>query len=266
MSDIQDISLNLKLSLGDEKNEGSGAVDNYLDSGEKALDGKGKLENAVSMGTPKVGSTCKSEHHVGSSKSSALRKRKYFFVIAVDGDGTSDFLVSIKKIVETVRQNKSIGSMGFILSTSLAIFEIHSLLVSGGLSHSDFDAFICNSGAELYYPSATSEDGTHRLPFLLDSDYHPHIEYRWGGEHLRKTLLRWAASTSDEKGEGPIVSEDKSGSTTHCYVLKVEKPELVNFLCLLLTNFPQDGSDITFNACLVMPLGFFILIVTYFLS
>lgn len=239
MRDIQDISLDLKLSVGDEKNGGSTA-DNYLDSGENAADGKGKLEHAGSLGTPKAGSTYRSGQHVGGSKSSALRKRKYLVVIAVDGNGTTDFLESIKMIVKTVRQDKSVGSMGFILSTSLAISEMHSLLVSGGLSHLDFDAFICNSGAELYYPSATSEDGTQKLPFLLDSDYHSHIEYRWGGEHLRKTLLRWAASTTDGKGEeGPIVSEDKSGSTTHCFVFKVEKPKLVNFLCLLLTNFAQ---------------------------
>ena len=247
LRDIQDISLNLKLSVGDEKNEGSRTLDNYLDSEENAVNGKSKLENAVSswskgvsVGTQKDGSIYKSEHHIGSSKSPALRKRKYIFVIAVDGDGTTEFLESIKMVVETVRKDNYAGSVGFILSTSLAISEMHSLLVSGGLSHSDFDAFICNSGTELYYPSSTSEDGTPGLPFLLDSDYHSHIEYRWGGEDLRKTLLRWAASTTDEKGEeGPIVSEDKSGSTTHCYVFKVEKPELVNFLCLLLTNFPQ---------------------------
>lgn len=235
LRDIQDISLNLKLSVGDEKNEVSRTLDNYLDSEENAVDGKSKLENAVSswskgvsVGTQKDGSIYKSEHHIGSSKSPALRKRKYIFVIAVDGDGTTDFLESIKMVVETVRKDKYAGSVGFILSTSLAISEMHSLLVSGGLSHSDFDAFICNSGTELYYPSSTSEDGTPGLPFLLDSDYHSHIEYRWGGEDLRKTLLRWAASTTDEKGEeGPIVSEDKSGSTTHCYVFKVEKPELI---------------------------------------
>ncbi|RVW65298.1 putative sucrose-phosphate synthase 1 [Vitis vinifera] len=194
---------------GDEKNEGSRTLDNYLDSEENAVNGKSKLENAVSslskgvsVGTQKDGSIYKSEHHIGSSKSPALRKRKYIFVIAVDGDGTTDFLESIKMVVETVRKDNYAGSVGFILSTSLAISEMHSLLVSG--------------------------DGTPGLPFLLDSDYHSHIEYRWGGEDLRKTLLRWAASTTDEKGEeGPIVSEDKSGSTTHCYVFKVEKPELI---------------------------------------
>ncbi|RVX19794.1 putative sucrose-phosphate synthase 1 [Vitis vinifera] len=80
--------------------------------------------------TQKDGSIYKSEHHIGSSKSPALRKRK---------------------------KDNYAGSVGFILSTSLAISEMHSLL----------------------------------------------------GE------------------EGPIVSEDKSGSTTHCYVFKVEKPELI---------------------------------------
>lgn len=253
LRDIQDLSLNLKLSVGDEKNVVSCPADSYLDFEEKATDGNRKIEAAVSsskgisIGTQKVGSIYKSEHHTGSGKSPALRKRKRLFVIAVDGNGKTDLLESIKMVVETIKKDKSAGSIGFILSTSLAISEIHSLLLSGGLSHSEFDAFICNSGTELYYPSSSSasQDGPHGLPFLLDSNYHSHIEYRWGGEDLQRTLLRWAASTTNEKGGRPIVSEDKSASTTHCYVFKVEKPDLVKFCLIVIEN----NGDFSYDAC-----------------
>lgn len=233
LRDIQDISLNLKLSLDGDK---SGTLDNSLDTEENTVDGKNKLENAVFTltkgairGTQKAGSTEKSDHNIGNSKFPALRTRRYLFVIAVDCDTTSDFLETIKVVLEAAGKDNSAGLIGFILLTAMTISEMHSLLVSGGLSSLDFDAFICSSGSELYYPSLSSED-LPGLPYVLDLDYHSHIEYHWGGEGLRKTLVRWAASVNDKKGQEQIVMEDESGSTTYCYAFKVKDFSLVNFL------------------------------------
>lgn len=64
-------------------------------------------------------------------------------------------------------------------------------------------------------------------------DYRSHIEYRWGGEGLRKSLVRWAASINDGKGGGKIVAEDESGSSMHCYAFKVKDLSLVIFLYIL---------------------------------
>ncbi|XP_057957512.1 probable sucrose-phosphate synthase 1 [Malania oleifera] len=231
LRDIQDISLNLKLSFDGEKHEGSGTLDNALDSGENPVGGKNKLENAVLTWSKRVlgdaqkaGSIEKVEHN----KFPSLRRRKYIFVIAIDSETEADFLEYIKVVIEASGKDRIAGSIGFIVSTALTISEMHSVLVTGGLSHLDFDAFICNSGSELYYPSSSSEDGPLGLPYVLDLDYHSHIEYRWGAEGLRKTLVRWAASINDKKGEGEqIVAEDESGSTTHCYAFKVKNPSLI---------------------------------------
>lgn len=235
LRDIQDISLNLKLSLDGEKNEGSGNLDNALDSEENIVDEKRKIENAVLtwtkgvLGDKRDGSTEKSEQNSSNSKFPALRRRNYIFVIALDCDADDDFLGTIKRILEVVEKEKNAGSVGFILSTSLTISEIHSILLLGKLSPLDFDGFICNSGSELYYPSSNSEDNPSGIPFVLDLDYHSHIEYRWGGEGLRKTLVRWAVSINDkaEKNEGEIITEDDLGSTTHCYAFKVKEAALV---------------------------------------
>ncbi|KAF8393148.1 hypothetical protein HHK36_021389 [Tetracentron sinense] len=235
LRDIQDISLNLKLSFDGEKNEGSCTLDNNLDSEENALDGKSKLENAVlawSKGlrdTQKAGSTEKADQNTSSSKFPALRRRKHIFVIAVDCDTITDLLGTIQKVFEAAGKDRTAGPIGFILSTSLTISEIHSLLISGGLSPTDFDAFICNSGSDLYYPSLNTEDSPSGLPFVVDLDYHLHIEYRWGGEGLRKTLVRWAASTVDKKSENeePVVTEDEQRSTTYCYAFKARNPALI---------------------------------------
>ncbi|KAK4391571.1 putative sucrose-phosphate synthase 1 [Sesamum angolense] len=114
------------------------------------------------------------------------------------------------------------------------------------LSATDFDAFICNSGGDLYYSSLHSEDN----PFVVDLYYHSHIEYRWGGEGLRKTLVRWAASTTDKKGEKEehIVVEDEETSADYCYSFKVQKPGVffvstaLNCIGSSRNRFPCKGS------------------------
>jgi len=250
LRDIQDISLNLKLSLDGEKNEGGSTLDNVLDTEENALEGKSRAENAIltlSKGvigdtqktestTQKTESTEKAGNNVGTSKFPLLRRRKYIFVIAVDCDTTSDLLEIIATVVEVARKDGDAGSIGFILSTALTISDMHSLLVSGGISPSEFDAFICNSGGELYYPSSSSEDSSSGLPFVVDLDYRSHTEYRWGGEGLRKTLVRWAASIiNDKKGEeGEIVTEDESVSSMHCYAFKAKDLSSVIFLYIYI--------------------------------
>ncbi|KAB2024883.1 hypothetical protein ES319_D06G116300v1 [Gossypium barbadense] len=224
LRDIQDLSLNLKLSLDGEKNEGTGTFDNSLDS----IDRKSNLENAflklsngIIGGTEKASLMEKAEQNVSGSRFPVLRSKKYIFVIAVDCDSVSDIPKIIKTIMDVAGKENSIG---LILSTSLSISEVHSLLISGSISPLDFDALICNSGGDLYYPSTSSEDGT-GLPFTVDLDYQLHIEYRWGGEGLRKTLVRWATSVNEKKGQ--IISEDESRSTVHCYTFNVKEPESI---------------------------------------
>ncbi|XP_057459551.1 probable sucrose-phosphate synthase 1 [Actinidia eriantha] len=221
--DIQDISLNLKFSLDGEKNEGSGNADSSLE----IEDRKSKLENAVltwskgvQKGTQKAGLTEKADQNSTAGKFPSLRRRKHIIVIAVDFGAISDLSESIRKIFDAVAKERTEGSIGFILATSFTLSEVQSFLISGGLSPSDFDAFICNSGSDLYYSSLNSEDN----PFVVDLYYHSHIEYRWGGQGLRKTLIRWAGSITDKKGENEeqIVTEDEKISTNYCYAFKVQ--------------------------------------------
>ncbi|KAL5783438.1 hypothetical protein ACOSP7_008467 [Xanthoceras sorbifolium] len=231
LRDIQDISLNLKFSMDGEKNESSGN-DNYSESEGNTADRSSKLENAVLAWTKGVlkeprraGSTDKADQNTSAGKFPALRRRKHIFVISVDYDTTTGLLETTRKIFEAVGKEKTEGSIGFILSTSLTISEIHSFLVSGGLSPNDFDAFICNSGSDLYYSTLNPEDG----PFVVDFYYHSHIEYRWGGEGLRKTLIRWVTSITDKKaGSGEkIVTPAEQLSTNYCYAFRVHIPGMV---------------------------------------
>nr|XP_016435288.1 PREDICTED: probable sucrose-phosphate synthase isoform X2 [Nicotiana tabacum] len=224
LRDIHDISLNLRFSLDGEKNDNKENADNTLDPEVR----KSKLENAVlswSKGvlksTPKAWSSDKGDQNSGAGKFPAIRRRRHIFVIAVDCDTSSGLSESVRKIFEAVEKERAEGSIGFILASSFNISEVQSFLVSEGMKPTDFDAYICNSGGDLYYSSFHSEQN----PFVVDLYYHSHIEYRWGGEGLRKTLVRWAASIIDKKGENEdhIVVEDEDNSADYCYTFKVCK-------------------------------------------
>ncbi|KAM0933897.1 putative sucrose-phosphate synthase [Dioscorea sansibarensis] len=211
LRDIQDLSLNLKLSVDGEKAEDSGSLGKTLDTIDKVSSSK-KTENS------------------NASKLPMLRRRKHIFVIAVDTDTETDFIEAVKCIFDSACEDRISGSVGFVLSTAFTISEIQSILMSGGMPATDFDAFICNSGSELYYPSANSEDllSPFDLPFDLDLDYNSQIEFRWGGDGLRKTLIRWAASVVDKKGEveEQVVIEDKQRSAPYCCAFEVKNPSL----------------------------------------
>ncbi|GAB4832794.1 putative protein serine/threonine kinase [Ancistrocladus abbreviatus] len=232
--DIKDISLNLKFSLDGEKDEGGKHPENDVGSEKNAVDGKNKLENAllqwskgVQKDTRNSSITDKIGHTSSTGKFPVFRMRKHIYVIAVDGDNVSGLFEAAQKIFEAAGRERTEGCAGFILSTSFSMSEVESFIISKGLSFHDFDAYICNSGSDLYYSSLNSEES----PFVADSDYHSHIGYRWGGEGLRKTLLRWAASIVDKKGEKEeeIITEDDQDqlSTDFCYSFRIQNPAKV---------------------------------------
>lgn len=222
LRDIHDISLNLKLSLDSEKSgskEGnSNALRRHFEDAAQKLSGVNDIKKDVPG---------------ENAKWSSLRRRKHIIVIAVDSVQDADFVQVIKNIFEASRNERSSGAVGFVLSTARAISELHTLLISGGIEASDFDAFICNSGSDLCYPSSSSEDMLNpaELPFMIDLDYHSQIEYRWGGEGLRKTLIRWAAEKNKESGQ-KIFIEDEECSSTYCISFKVSNTAAVCFLVL----------------------------------
>lgn len=166
------------------------------------------------------------------------KRRKYIFVIAVDSVSKEDLIQIIRNSIEATRAGTLSGLTGFVLSTSRTIAEIQSLLVRAGMLPTDFDAFICNSGSDIYYPSQSSDmPSNSRVTFVLDHNFRSHIGYRWGGEGLRKYLVKWASSVVERRGriEKQVIFEDSEHSSTYCLSFKVVNPSHVSF-------FPEISS------------------------
>ncbi|KAF0904030.1 hypothetical protein E2562_031547 [Oryza meyeriana var. granulata] len=158
---------------------------------------------------------------------SPIKGRKHIAVIAVDSVSKEDLIRIIRNSIEAICSENLSGSTGFVLSTSLTIAEINSLLISAGMLPTDFDAFICNSGSDLYYPSRSGDTPSNsRVTFALDRSYQSHIEYHWGGEGLRKYLVKWASSVVERRGriEKQVIFEDPEHSSTYCLAFKVVNP------------------------------------------
>lgn len=209
LRDIHDLSLNLKISLDGDKAEGIKTA---------VIETKKQVKSAPL----KQSANEKPEN----SRFPALSTRKLILVVAVDCNSVADILDISKAIVTASKDSQTTG---FIISSSFSISEINCHLDKAGLKSSDFDAFICNSGSEIHFPSPSSESS----PYMVDTDYHSHIDYHWGGESLRNNLVRWAASVNektkdndDDKLEA-IITELDSGSS-HCYEFSVRDPALVS--------------------------------------
>ncbi|KAK7276757.1 hypothetical protein RIF29_17903 [Crotalaria pallida] len=158
-----------------------------------------------------------------TSKFPLLRRRRRLIVIALDlydKDGVPEkkmieLVQSIFKAVQLDPQTARVS--GFAISTAMTMQETVDFLASGNIQVNEFDALICSSGSELYYPGTSTEDGK----LLPDPDYEGHIDYRWGVEGLKKTIWKLMNTPEGEKGPSPI-EEDRKSSNAHCIAYKIK--------------------------------------------
>ncbi|KAF5187729.1 Sucrose-phosphate synthase [Thalictrum thalictroides] len=147
-------------------------------------------------------------------KSYGPGKRLRLFVVAVDcyhanGVVSNDSLSMIIKTVLAAASDPA-GKTGFLISTGSTLAETMEALRSCQLDPSDFDALICSSGSELYYPWRD---------LVADVDYSSHVEYRWPGDNVRSTIMR-LARLDDEADDG--VAEYVYACGSHCYAYMVK--------------------------------------------
>nr|XP_024384326.1 probable sucrose-phosphate synthase 2 isoform X2 [Physcomitrium patens] len=171
----------------------------------------------------------------GTHKAQPLKKRRRLVVIAVDGyDPTTNKPSSrlenlIQGIVKSIRSDSNIRVQpGLIISSALTKSETVAMLNSAGLSHMEFDALICSSGSEVYYPASIQDDSvtTDNSDLHADEDYKSHIDYRWGYEGLRKTMARLNTPDTESGSNDKIWTEDTANCNSHCLAYTVTNSDI----------------------------------------
>lgn len=160
-----------------------------------------------------------------------LRRRRRLIVIALDcydsnGAPEKKMIKMLQEIIKASRLDTQFARVsGIALSTAMPLAEMAEFLRSGKIQLNEFDALICSSGSEVYYPgSYTEEDGK----LYPDPDYASHIDYRWGCDGLKKTILKLlnASEEDTDKFRSPI-QEDRKSSNAHCVSYLVKNPSKV---------------------------------------
>ena len=216
LKDVQDMSL--RLSIDGDLAAVSGGHDmqdqvkrvlsrmKKSDSGSNDTDGGNKLpDNAT-------------------GKYPLLRRRRRLIVIALDlynnaGAPDKNMIRIVQSIIKAVQLDPQTARVsGFALSTAMPMLETIELLKSGNIQVNDFDALICSSGSEVYYPGTYTEDGK----LSPDPDYVAHIDYRWGYEGLKKTIWKLMNTAEGKEKSSSPIEEDLKSSNSHCISYKIK--------------------------------------------
>ncbi|KAG8369632.1 hypothetical protein BUALT_Bualt14G0033800 [Buddleja alternifolia] len=161
------------------------------------------------------------------SKYPMLRRRRKLIIVALDcydskGEPEKKMIRVIQDIVKAVKSDPPSARLsGFALSTAMPMWELVGFLKVGNIKVNDFDALICSSGSEVYYPGTYTEEDGKLFP---DPDYASHIEYRWGSDGLKRTIWKLMNTPEDSKTghSSRAIEEDVKSSNSHClsYLVK----------------------------------------------
>lgn len=239
LRDVQDMSL--RLSVDGDKSSFNGSLDYAASSTDR------EVQEQVRRVLSRMQNKDQSEEGNGDqgrkllegamSKYPVLRRRRRLIVIAVDcyendGNPGTRMAQTIQDVIKAVRSDPQTARVsGFALSTAMPMSETVRFLTKSTIQVNEFDALICSSGSEVYYPGTYTEEDGRLFP---DSDYASHIEYRWGYEGLKRTILKLCTSEGEEKmkNNSPIpVEEDKESSNSHCVSYIVKDISKVYMLC-----------------------------------
>ncbi|KAG2726474.1 hypothetical protein I3760_01G114500 [Carya illinoinensis] len=231
LKDVQDMSL--RLSVDGDKSSLNGSLDLAVATGDPELQDRVKQVLSRIKKPESVPKDFESSHKLlenVASKYPMLRRRRRLIVIALDcydsnGAPEQNMIQIVQEIIKSVRLDSQTARVsGFALSTAMPMSETIEFLMSGNIQVNEFDALICSSGSEVYYPGTYSEEDGKLLP---DPDYASHIDYRWGCEGLKKTI--WKLINTSEGGENSYessspIQEDVKSSNAHCISYLIKDP------------------------------------------
>ncbi|KAJ8449655.1 hypothetical protein Cgig2_001311 [Carnegiea gigantea] len=230
LRDVQDMSL--RLSVDAEKVSLSGSVDpNDLALQDQVNRVLSKIKKSDIEQQDNNNAEGKKLPDNSSSKYPMLRSRRRLVVVALDcydakGAPEQKMIKVMHEIFKAAKSDPQTARFtGYALMSAMPISEVVEFLTSGKIQESEFDALICSSGSEIYYPGIYKEESGKLYP---DPDYGRHIDYRWGCEGLKKTIWK-LLSTQDgrapqhEKTMDQIEEDNKSGNS-HCISYFIKDP------------------------------------------
>lgn len=240
LKDVQDMSLRLSIddrsSLNESLDIAAGSGGPEMQDQVKRVLSKIKKPDSVQNNDAKN----KPPLDNVSGKYPMLRRRRRLIVIALDcydnkGDPEKNMIQIVQKIMKAVQLDPQTAKVtGFALSTAMPMVETKEFLTSGNIQANEFDALICSSGSEVYYPGTHAEDGK----LLPDPDYAAHIDYRWGCEGLKKTIWKLMNTVEGEessKRPSSPIEEDLKSSNAHCISYKIKELSKVHKIYYLAT-------------------------------
>lgn len=231
LKDVQDMSL--RLSVDGEKSSLNGSLEPLAaSSGDQLQDQVKRVMSKMKKPEANSKDTEGGKLENVTNKYPILRRRRRLIVITLDSYDSNGFpekkmVQMVQDIFKAVRVDSQTARFtGFAVSTAMPVSETIEFLKSAKVQVNEFDALICSSGSEVYYPGTYTEDDGKLFP---DPDYASHIEYRWGYEGLKKTIWRLMSPEGEEKTSGsPIpIEEDVKSSNAHCVAFKVKDPSKV---------------------------------------
>ncbi|XP_058200642.1 sucrose-phosphate synthase 4 isoform X2 [Rhododendron vialii] len=153
--------------------------------------------------------------HGNSSISYGPGRRKELFIIATDcfaKDGLcTETLPLVTKNVMQAAVSSS-GKVGFVLLTGLTLHETKEIFRNCHVGLETFDALVCNSGSEMYYPWRDSS---------ADMDYEAHIGYKWPGENVGSMIMR-LGRVGEGDGNGDDIAEYSDAFSSRCYSYSIK--------------------------------------------
>ncbi|KAG6593761.1 putative sucrose-phosphate synthase 2, partial [Cucurbita argyrosperma subsp. sororia] len=228
LKDVQDMSL--RLSVDGEKTSLNTSVDVAASIDDPDLQDQVKrVLNKIKRSGNEQADVEKGNKMLENipGKYPVLRRRRRLIVIALDcydsnGAPEKKMIKILQEIIKAGNLDTQVArASGFALSTAMPLAETTEFLRSGKIQLNEFDALICSSGSEVYYPGSYEEDGK----LYPDPDYATHIDYRWGCDGLRKTILKLLNASEDDsdKFRSPV-QEDRTSSNAHCISYLIKNP------------------------------------------
>lgn len=147
-------------------------------------------------------------------------RRQALYVVATDCYNDNGIITeTLSSVIKNIKQAMGSRSsqIGLVLLTGLTLREVMEAFKSFQLKPEEFDALVCSSGSEIYYPWKD---------LAIDEDYEAHIEYRWPSEHVKSMVMRLAKM---EGGADDDIEHCTTASNSRCFSYAIRPGSKVRF-------------------------------------